>query len=180
MNELLKDIERVLISKEEIAKRILELGKEISKDYEFKKPLVVGILKGAVVFFSDLIRALDIDIDIDFMSVSSYGDSTKSGELKFLKDLQVDVNGRDVIIVEDIIDTGKTLKSIKELLLSRKAKSVKIACLLDKKEERKFELEAEYKCFYIPNEFVVGYGLDYAEKYRGLQDICILKEEKYK
>lgn len=179
MNELMNDIEKVLISSDEIASKIKEVSSQISKDYNGKEPLLVGILKGAVPFFADLIREIDLDLYIDFMAVSSYGKGTTSGTVKLVKDLSESVEGKDVIIVEDIVDTGKTLNYLKNKFLLDNAKSVKIACLLDKKDRREVELDADYVCFEIPDAFVVGFGLDYAEKYRGLKDVCVLKKSVY-
>ena len=175
-----EDLERVLVTKEEIAQKVKELGQRITLDYQGTSPVVVCILKGAVVFFSDLIRQIDVPMDIDFMAISSYGSSTKStGVVKLVKDLDRDVNGRDVLVVEDIVDSGMTLSYIKKELTHRGAKSVRIATLLDKPARRRVELEVEYSCFNIPDAFVVGYGLDYDEKYRNLPDVGILHPRIY-
>ena len=174
------DIDHWLLTREQLAKRVAELGARITEDYRGKDLLMVGILKGAVVFFSDLIRHVDIPVSIDFMAISSYGSATKSsGVVRILKDLDHAIAGRHVIIVEDIVDTGKTLAVLKENLLARGAASLKICTLLDKPERRQVEIEADYFGFVIPNEFVVGYGLDYAEKYRNLPEIGVLKPEVY-
>lgn len=174
------DIDHWLISHDELEKRVAELGARITEDYRGKDVLMVGILKGAVVFFSDLIRHVDIPMAIDFMAISSYGNATKSsGVVRILKDLDNAIAGRHVIIVEDIVDTGKTLAFLKETLLARGAASLKICTLLDKPDRRQVEIDADYFGFVIPNEFVVGYGLDYAEKYRNLPDIGVLKPEVY-
>ena len=174
------DIDHWLLTREQLAKRVAELGARITEDYRGKDLLMVGILKGAVVFFSDLIRHVDIPVSIDFMAISSYGNATKSsGVVRILKDLDHAIAGRHVIIVEDIVDTGKTLAFLKENLLARGAASLKICTLLDKPERRQVEIEADYFGFVIPNEFVVGYGLDYAEKYRNLPEIGVLKPEVY-
>ena len=174
------DIDHWLISRDELEKRVAELGARITEDYRGTDVLMVGILKGAVVFFSDLIRHVDIPVAIDFMAISSYGSATKSsGVVRILKDLDNAISGRHVIIVEDIVDTGKTLAFLKETLLARGAASLKICTLLDKPDRRQVEIEADYFGFVIPNEFVVGYGLDYAEKYRNLPDIGVLKPEVY-
>lgn len=174
------DIDHWLLTREQLAKRVAELGARITEDYRGKDLLMVGILKGAVVFFSDLIRHVDIPVSIDFMAISSYGSATKSsGVVRILKDLDHAIAGRHVIIVEDIVDTGKTLAFLKENLLARGAASLKICTLLDKPERRQVEIEADYFGFVIPNEFVVGYGLDYAEKYRNLPEIGVLKPEVY-
>ena len=175
-----QDLDRVLVKREEIADKVRELGVRITRDYEGKYPIVVCILKGAVVFFADLIRELDIPLDIDFMAISSYGSSTKStGVVKLVKDLDRDVYGRDVLVVEDIVDSGMTLSYIKKELLQRGAASVRIATLLDKPARRRVELDVEYSCFNIPDAFVVGYGLDYDEKYRNLPDVGILHPRIY-
>lgn len=173
-------LKQVLYTNEQIVARCEELGQELSKKYEGKTPLVIGLLKGSVPFLAELIKHISIDMEIDFMDVSSYGDgTTSSGNVKIIKDLDISVAGRDIIIAEDIIDTGKTLKVVKQLLLSRSAASVTVVCLLDKKERREVEIEADIVGFYIPNEFVIGFGLDYAQKYRNLPYIGILKEECY-
>lgn len=174
-------IKEILITEEEIKKRVKELGDEISKDYIGKEPVVLGILKGAVVFLSDLIREIKIPINIDFMAVSSYGKSSVStGEVRIIKDLDYSVEDKDIIIVEDIIDTGLTLGYLKELLVKRGAKSVKICTLLDKPERRKIDIDVDYMGFKIPDEFIIGYGLDYNEKYRNYPFVASLKEEYYK
>ena len=175
-----QDLERVLVTREEIAAKVKELGRRINADYQGKSPVVVCILKGAVIFFSDLLRELDLPLDIDFKAISSYGSSTKStGVVKLVKDLDRDVNGRDVLVVEDIVDSGMTLHYIKSELLHRGATSVRIATLLDKPARRRVELNVEYSCFNIPDAFVVGYGLDYDEKYRNLPDVGILHPRIY-
>ena len=175
-----KDICRVLISEEQLKEKVTELGAQISKDYNGKKLLLVSILKGSVVFMADLMRAITIPASIDFMSVSSYGSGVKtSGVVKILKDLDQDLNGYDVLIVEDILDSGMTLSYLVELLKSRNPASVAICSLLDKPERHKVEIELKYKGFTIPDEFVVGYGLDYAEDYRNLPYIGVLKREVY-
>ena len=175
-----KDICRVLISEEELKNKITEMGAQISKDYEGKQLLLVSILKGSVVFMADLMRAITIPAKIDFMAVSSYGSGVKtSGVVKILKDLDQDLNGFDVLIVEDILDSGMTLSYLVELLKSRNPASVAICSLLDKPERHKVEIELKYKGFTIPDEFVVGYGLDYAEKYRNLPFVGILDPKVY-
>lgn len=175
-----KDIERVLIDRAEIQQRCAELGKQLTEDYTGKNPLVVGILKGAVPFMADIVREIDTYLELDFMDVSSYGNQTvSSGEVKIIKDLDTNVEGRDLLIVEDIIDSGRTLHYLVELFKYRKAKSVKIVTLLDKPEGRVVDIEADYIGFNVPNEFVVGYGLDYAETYRNLPYVGILKPEVY-
>ena len=175
-----KDIKKILFSQEDIVTKTRELGQQLTKDYAGKNPLLVGVLKGAVPFMAELIKHIDTHIEMDFMVVSSYGGGTvSSGEVKILKDVDTNVEGRDIIFIEDIIDTGKTLKSLCEMFKDRNAASVKIATLLDKPEGRLVEIEADYTCFTIPNEFVVGYGLDYVENYRNLPYVGILKEEVY-
>lgn len=174
------DIKKTLFTKDQIATRIQQVGKEITQQYLGKRPIVIGVLKGAWIFLADLLREVDVDVDVDFMSVSSYGSgTTTSGSLTIVKDLSVDVTGRDVIIVEDIVDTGTTLARLKEMLLARNANSVAIVTLLNKPSRRKVHVDVDHYCFEIPDEFVVGYGLDFDEKYRTLQDVCVLKEEAY-
>lgn len=175
-----QDIDRILISEEELKAKISELGQQLSKEYAGKNPLFLGVLKGCVVFFSDMIRAVEIPCNIDFMVVSSYGSGTStSGTINMLKDVSVDIKGRDVVILEDIIDTGLTLKAVYQHLLDMEPASLKICTLLDKPDRRKTVISAEYTGFTIPNEFVVGYGLDYNEFYRNLPYIGILKPEVY-
>lgn len=174
------DVMKVLLTGEEIEKRVGEIAAEITRDYRGESVLMVGILRGAVVFFSELAKRVDLDLRFDFMVVSSYGSGTdSSGEIRIIKDLSQPIEGMNVIIVEDIIDTGYTLKNLKKLLTTRNPKSLKICSLLDKPSRRKVELEGDYIGFKVPNEFVVGYGLDYNEKYRNLPDICVLKPEIY-
>lgn len=173
------DVE-ILYDKETISKKVKELAEQISRDYAGKDLLLVGILKGAFVFMADLIREIDIPVELDFMDVSSYGMSTvSSGEVRILKDLDYSIKDKDVLVVEDIIDTGLTLKYIKDLLLKREPRSVKTCCLLDKPARRKTDIDADYVGFVIPDEFIVGYGIDYAEKYRNIPEICILKPSVY-
>ncbi len=175
-----KDFERVLISREELQNRISELATELDKDYEGKNPLFVCILKGSVFFTTDLLKAVTIPCQIEFMAVSSYGKETKSsGEVKLVKDLNVPIANRHVIIIEDIVDSGNTLSYLKRLLMQRNPASVKIITLLDKPERRKVDLVPEYCGFTIPDEFVVGYGLDYNEDYRTFDEVYILKREVY-
>ena len=173
-------IEKVLFTEEEIQKKVVEIAKNISEDYKGKKVLMLCILKGSVIFFSDLVRNLDIDCTFDFMVVSSYGNSTSStGQVMILKDLSYSIEDMDVIIVEDILDTGNTLSYLKKILLQRNPASLKICTFLDKPTRRTQNLEADYSGYTIPDEFVVGYGLDYAEKYRNLPFIGVLKKEVY-
>lgn len=175
-----KDIERVLISKEEIVARCEALGQELTTAYQDKNPLVVGVLKGSIHFMADIVREMDCYLELDFMDVSSYGNATvSSGEVKILKDLDTNVEGRDLLIVEDIIDSGRTLAYLVDLFKYRKANSVKIVTLLDKPEGRVVDIEADYVGFDVPNEFVVGYGLDYAEQYRNLPYVGVLKPAVY-
>lgn len=173
--------EKILLTEEEITKRVHELGASISRDYEGLDLLMVGILKGAIIFMADLIRAVDIPVEIDFMAVSSYGSSTESsGVVRILKDLEKNIEGRHVLLVEDIVDTGLTLKYLQDNLRTRGPASVKACTLLDKPERRKVEVSVAYNGFTIPDEFVVGYGLDYNEKYRNLKDILVLSPVVYK
>lgn len=173
-------VKEVLITKEQIAERIVEVAKQISKDYEGKKPLVIGILKGAWIYLADLVRAMDVNVQVDFMSVSSYGNGTvSSGSLTVVKDLSVDCSGRDVLVVEDIVDTGITLSRVKEMLLARGAKTVEISTLLSKPARRKIDVDVKYPCFEIPDKFVFGYGLDFEEYYRGMEDVCVVDESAY-
>lgn len=174
------DILKVLITEEEIAAKVRELGRQITEDYKGKNLLMVSVLKGSVIFMADLMRAIDIQARVDFMSVSSYGSGVKtSGVVKIVKDLDINLAGYDVLIVEDILDSGMTLQYLKEVLMQRKPHSLKIATLLDKPERRKVDLQADYACFNVPDEFVVGYGLDFAEKYRNLPFVGVLKPEVY-
>ena len=174
------DIEQVLFTEEDIAAMVKRMGAEISRDYQGKDLVLIAVLRGAVVFMGDLMRSIDVPLAIDFMAVSSYGDKAKSsGVVRIVKDLDMDIKGRDVLIVEDILDSGLTLSYIKELLESRGPRSIRIATLLDKPSRRKVDLQADYIGFSVPDEFVIGYGLDYDEKYRNLPYIGILKPEVY-
>ncbi|SHH42613.1 hypoxanthine phosphoribosyltransferase [Caloranaerobacter azorensis DSM 13643] len=176
-----QDIRQILIETDELQKRIKELGQEITRDYKGKDLVVICVLKGAVMFMSDLCKNIDLPLSIDFMAVSSYGSSTQSsGVVRILKDLDSSIEDKDVLIVEDIIDTGLTLSYLVENLKSRGPKSVKLCTLLNKPERRKTDVKVDYIGFTIPDEFVVGYGLDFNEKYRNLPYICVLKEEVYK
>ncbi|HEY8227093.1 MAG TPA: hypoxanthine phosphoribosyltransferase [Pyrinomonadaceae bacterium] len=166
----------VLISEEQIQTRIKELGAQITRDYAGKNPLLIGVLKGACFFLSDLLRCIDTKLSIEFMAISSYGSSTRtSGEVRIMKDLDVPIEGRDILVVEDIVDTGLTLSYLLANLASRGAASVKLVALLDKAERRQKEVRIDYLGFQIPDEFVVGYGLDFAERYRNLPYIAVLK-----
>lgn len=174
------DIQKILVSQEKIAEITNRLGQQIAADYRDSVPIMVGILKGASVFMSDLIRAIDGYLEIDFMQTSSYGDGFESsGNVKITKDLDADVNGRDVIIVEDIIDTGHTLKKLTEYFAQKGANSVKICTLLNKSDRREVEIDVDYIGTEIENEFLVGYGLEYLGKYRNLPYVGVLKPEIY-
>lgn len=174
------DVKNVLLSEAELSAKVAEMGAQISKDYQGKNLLLVTVLKGAVVFLTDLMRAIDLPAEIDFMVVSSYGSGVKSsGVVKIVKDLDTEIAGRDILIVEDILDTGITLEYLTQLLRDRNPASIKIATLLDKPARRKAKIQADYIGFSIPDEFVIGYGLDYDEKYRNLPFIGILKPEVY-
>ena len=174
------DLSSILVKREDIAKAVGELGRRITEDYAGTEPVFVGILKGAMMFFSDLIREVDLPLRTDFMAVSSYGSATKSsGVVKVIKDLDRDIAGQHVLIVEDIVDSGMTLSYLKRYLLDRGAASIKIVTLLDKPARRRVDLTADYFCFNIPDAFVVGYGLDYDEKYRNLPDIGVLHPRIY-
>ncbi|MEG1528596.1 MAG: hypoxanthine phosphoribosyltransferase [Clostridia bacterium] len=176
-----KDVKEVLITKEQLEQRVTELGAMITKDYKGKDPLIVGVLKGSWIFFADLIRKIELGCTVDFIDISTYGSSTRSsGEVRFNKDFDNSVDGKDIIMVEDIIDTGVTMNFIVNLLKTRGANSVRIASLLSKPSRRKIDITIDYLGFDIPDEFVIGYGLDYAEKYRGLDFIGILHENCYK
>ncbi len=178
--EMKTDIAEVLLDEQTIQNKVMELGKKISEDYKDKNPVMVCILKGGVIFLTDLIKNISIPLELDFMSLSSYGDTTKSsGVVKIKKDIDVDITGRHVIIIEDIVDSGLTLKYINEYFKRHKPASVKICALLDKPEAHKIDIYINYKGFEVGNEFVVGYGLDYAQKYRNLPYIGILKKEIY-
>lgn len=173
-------IERVLFSEEKIAKTVKTLGEQISKDYNGKKLLLVSVLKGSVVFMADLMRNITVPCEIDFMVVSSYGAGTKtSGNVKIVKDLNIDIADYDLLIVEDILDSGVTLSTLKKMLEGRKPASVKICTFLDKPERRKADIKADYCGFAVPDEFIVGYGLDFDEKFRNLPYVGVLKRECY-
>ncbi|HFI0796455.1 TPA: hypoxanthine phosphoribosyltransferase [Streptococcus suis] len=175
-----KDIKKILVSEEEIIAKCKELGQILANDYADKNPILVGILKGSIPFMAELMKHIDTHIETNYMVVSSYhGGTESSGTVKIIKDLDNSVAGRHIIFVEDIIDTGRTLKELKELFALRQAASIKIATLLDKPEGRVVEIEPDYTCFTIPNEFVVGFGLDYDENYRNLPYVGVLKEEVY-
>lgn len=174
------DIEEILLTEDTIRERIKEMGQQISKDYAGKELMLIGILKGSVPFMADLLKEISIYCNMDFMAVSSYGDSTEtSGVVRILKDLDHEIKGKEILIVEDIIDSGYTLRYLVKYLRSRNPNSVEIACLLDKPDRRKVDTKVRYLGFEVPNYFLVGYGLDYAERYRNLPYIGILKEEIY-
>lgn len=175
-----EDIQEVLFTNEALTKRIKELAEQINKDYAGKELVVVGILKGSVIFAAELIKNITIKCEIDFMSVSSYGNATEtSGVVRILKDLDNDIEGKHVLLVEDIVDTGTTLKYLLKYLKARKAESIEIVSLLNKPVRRKVDLDVKYIGFEVPDGFIVGFGIDYAEKYRNLPYIGILKPEIY-
>ena len=174
------DIKKILVSHDEITEAAKKLGSQLTKDYTGKNPILIGILKGSIPFMAELVKYIDTHIEMDFMMVSSYhGGTASSGVINIKQDVTQDIKGRHVLFVEDIIDTGQTLKNLRDMFIEREASSVKIATLLDKPEGRVVEIEADYTCFTIPNEFVVGYGLDYKENYRNLPYVGVLKEEVY-
>ena len=173
------DIERVLISEEAIEAEVARVGRQITEDFRDKNPIFVGVLKGCFIFMADLMRHVDIKCTMDFMAVSSYSGTSSTGAVKINKDLGQDIEGRHVIIVEDILDSGVTLSYLKHYLLGRKPASITIATLMDKPARRKSDIVADYSCFEVPDAFVVGYGLDYNEHYRNLPYIGVLKPEVY-
>ncbi|MEW8955105.1 hypoxanthine phosphoribosyltransferase [Clostridium sp.] len=176
-----KDLKEILLTEEQIKVKVKELGEKISKDYEGKELVLVGVLKGSVMFMSDLMKEIKVPVSLDFMAVSSYGYSSEtSGVVRILKDLDYDIENKNVLIVEDIIDSGVTLKYLVEYLKGRKPESVEIAALLHKPERTKVEVNARYLGFTVPDHFLVGYGLDFAERYRNFPFVAILKEEVYK
>lgn len=175
-----KDIKKILIDEESLQSKVRELGSKITEDYKGKELLLICVLKGAVVFVSDLMKRIDLPLEVDFMAVSSYGSDTKSsGVVRILKDLNQGIEGKNVLIVEDIIDSGLTLSYLIENLKARGPESVEICTILDKPDRRKTDIDIKYTGFQVPDEFVVGYGLDYAEKYRNLPYVAVLKEEIY-
>jgi hypoxanthine phosphoribosyltransferase len=177
---LMDDVKEVLISQDEITQRCKELGEEISRDYKDTVPIIVGLLKGSVPFMAELIKYITIDVELEFMAVSSYSGTESMGDVRILKDLDRSIKDRDVLVVEDIVDTGNTLLKVKDLLYSKGASSVEVVSLLDKPSRRTVEIEAKYVGFTIPNEFVIGFGLDFNQKYRNLPFVGILKEECYR
>lgn len=180
MKSMMPDVREVLIPSESIQDKVKELGALITEDYRGERPLLVGVLRGAVVVMADLMRAVDLPCEIDFMDISSYGSGTSSsGVVRILKDLEEDITGRHVLIVEDIIDTGLTLSYLRRSLLARRPRSLEICAILSKPSRRRVDLEVKYLGFEVPDEFVVGYGLDYAGAYRNLPDICVLRPEVF-
>jgi hypoxanthine phosphoribosyltransferase len=180
MSSMMPDVKEVLISSEEIEDKVREIGARITEDYKGEKPLLIGILRGAVVVMSDLMRNIDLQCELDFMDISSYGTGTSSsGVVRILKDLEENITDRHVLIVEDIIDTGLTLSYLLRSLQARKPASLEICALLSKPSRRRAKLDVRYLGFEVPDEFVVGYGLDYAGAYRNLPDICVLKPEVF-
>ena len=178
MTSMMGDVAEVLVPSAGIQEKVSEMGERITRDYEGERLLLVGVLRGAVVVMGDLMRKIDLPCEIDFMDISSYGSGTSSsGVVRILKDLEEDISGRHVLVVEDIIDTGLTLSYLLRSLRARKPASLEIFALLSKPSRRRVELDVKYLGFEVPDEFVVGYGLDYAGAYRNLPDICILKEE---
>ncbi|WMT41075.1 hypoxanthine phosphoribosyltransferase [Paenibacillus sp. D2_2] len=174
------DIQEVLFTQEQIEAKVAEMGKKLSEEYEGRNPLVICILKGAFIFMADLVKQITVPLEMDFMAVSSYGTSTRSsGEVKIIKDLDSSVEGRDILIVEDIIDSGLTLSYLVDVLQRRNVNSIKLVTLFDKPVRRTVDLKADISGFILPDAFVVGYGLDYAEKYRNLPYIGVLKPEVY-
>ena len=166
---------RPLISEEQISRRVRELGEKITRDYKGKNPLMLGILKGGFIFLADLVRRIELDVEIDFLRVSSYRDSDSPGKIELLQDVGTSIRGRDVILVEDLLDTGSTLGFIKEIVLERKPASFKICALIDKRERRDIEINADYLGFEIEGGFIIGYGTDYAEKGRNLSGIYVIE-----
>jgi hypoxanthine phosphoribosyltransferase len=175
-----KDIKKVLVSEDQIRARAVELGKQITADYRENPPLVVALLRGSVPFLAELIKHIDLDIQYDFMDVSSYAGTESIGDIKIIKDLDTSVQGKNILLVEDIVDTGNTIKTVKATLLHKGASSVKIVTLLDKPSRRSVDISADYVGFEVANEFVVGYGMDFNQRYRALPYIGVLKDECYK
>lgn len=178
--EITQDIAQVLITREQLQKTVAELGARISRDYAGKNPIMVSVLKGAFVFMADLVREITVPCTVDFMAVSSYGKGSKSsGQVQIIKDLDTNIEGRHVIVVEDILDSGNTLSYLLELLRARRPASVRLCTLLDKPARRKVKVDIDYRGLEVPDEFIVGYGLDYAEQYRNFPEIGVLKHEIY-
>jgi hypoxanthine phosphoribosyltransferase len=180
MVNMIDDIAEVLVSEEQIQTRVVELGRRISRDYAGEELLLIGLLRGAIVFLSDLMRNISIPVRLDFIGISSYGVSTESGAVRLVMDLETDISGRHVLVVEDIVDTGKTLAYLVDNLRSRQPASLRVCALLDKPERRQVPIQVDYVGFEIPDKFVVGYGLDFAEGYRNLPFVGVLKEPLYK
>jgi len=180
MSDMMNDIREVLIPRAEVAAAVKRLGAELSRDYAGKTPIMITVLKGAFIFMADLVREVTVPCTMDFMAVSSYGSGTKtSGQVKIIKDLDTTIEGKDVIIVEDILDSGVTLSYLIELLEARRPASLRLCALFDKPARHKVNVHIDYRGIEVPDEFIVGYGLDYDEKYRNLPDICVLKPEIY-
>lgn len=178
---MLEDISRILFTEEQIKVRVEELGKQISADFKGEDIVVIGLLKGCFMFIADLMRAIDTNVAVDFMVVSSYGSGVvSSGEIKVRKDYSIDIEGKNVLVIDDILDTGRTLAFVKDYLIVKSPKTIKLCTLLDKPERKTSKVEVDYVGFSVPDEFVVGYGLDYDEKYRNLPFIGVLKPEVYK
>jgi hypoxanthine phosphoribosyltransferase len=174
-----KDIKKVLVSEKEIQERSAVLGKQITEDYQGQAPLLVALLRGSVPFLSELIKHIDLDVQFDFMDVSSYEGTESIGDIKIVKDLDTSIKGLDILLIEDIVDTGKTIETVKNMLLHKGAKSVKIATLLDKPSRRVVDMKADYVGFEVQNEFVVGFGMDFDQRYRCLPYVGVLKDECY-
>ncbi len=174
-----EDCKEIMFTHDQIVERCKEIGKQISEEYKGKKVLLIGLLKGSVPFFAELSQHIDLDVEFDFMSVSSYEGTESTGNVLVKKDIDVDIKGKDILIIEDILDTGKTLYTVRAMLLEKGAASVEIAALLNKQERREYPIQAKYVGFEIPNAFVIGYGMDYDEKYRNLPYVGVLKEEVY-
>ncbi len=180
MSDMRDQVERTLLTQAQIQKRVGELGQIFSREYADKNPVLVSVLKGAFMFLADLCRAISVPCSVDFMIASSYGAGTEtSGQVKIIKDLDTDIRGRHVIVVEDIVDSGVTLSHIMDMLQKRGPASLRLATLLDKPARRQAHVDIDWIGFQVPDAFLVGYGLDYAEKYRNIPDICILKPEVY-
>jgi hypoxanthine phosphoribosyltransferase len=178
--DYVNDIAEILVSEEEIKAKVTELGRRISKDYGDQELVLIGLLRGAIVFLSDLMRAINIPVRLDFIGIQSYGVSTESGAVRLVMDLETDIAGRHVLVVEDIVDTGKTLSYLVENLRARQPASLRLCALLDKPDRRQVPIDVDYVGFEIPDKFVVGYGLDFAEGYRNLPFVGVLKEHLYK
>ena len=181
MHNLHPDVERILITEAQLAERVREMGKEITRDYEGEQIVMISVLRGAAIFMADLVREIDLNVEMDYMAISSYGGGTRSsGVVRILKDIDSDIKDRHVIIAEDILDSGLTLKYTMNLLASRNPQSIEVATLLHKQTPTPAHVDCKYTGFMVPDEFIVGYGLDYAERYRNLPYIGTLKESVYK